>query len=179
MPHYGRRRRRKVTPDMYRKIAELAQAGASAPMIAGEINAMVPEVDDQISERTILDVMHEVSPQPGKWWRLADSDPEDAPLVFEVMAARARESEGRKWWVSQAEAAWVIRVRRARPDLSPSDAYRLARLYVRRHEEPGSSEWDLTAEVALPPDLYRQVAEQYGSFAWGRPLPEEVDDDKA
>lgn len=168
-----RRRRRKVTPDMYRLIAEEHAAGASAPMIVAKLDA---GGHPDISERTVLDVIHEQAPTPGEWWTLGASDPGDAPLVFEVMVERARRSNGRRWWIGRLEAEWLVRVRRAKPELPAWDAYRIARHYLRRQQEPGSSTWDLTAELALPADLFEKVMSQYGSFAWGRPLPEELED---
>jgi hypothetical protein len=58
-------------------------------------------------------------------WTLFDSQPEDAPRVLEVV----REL-GLREWPSKRTAEWIVRLRRAFPDLRPSDAHYIARYAV-------------------------------------------------
>jgi hypothetical protein len=57
-----------------------------------------------------------------------DSEPEDWPLVLDVVAEAIDTTDGRLRWLSAAEAGWVAKIRRAYPDLDMDRAYGLARM---------------------------------------------------
>lgn len=105
------------------------------------------------SLRTIQTIVKEVRQLDlsGRW-ELPDADADGgAALVLDVLAAVIEETKGRRQYLTKMEAAWVIRIRRAAPDLPPSfDTYRLARLYMTREHWQMPSP-DLDALLAFAP----------------------------
>ena len=93
-----------------------------------------PDLDprrDLPQQRRIYDWMAEEKARSrGEPWTLADErNPADAQLVTDVIREVTVRTEG-KGRATKAEAYWIVRVRRARPDLHPWIAYRFARRYV-------------------------------------------------
>lgn len=61
-------------------------------------------------------------------WTVAHADrPEDIPLVLEV----ARAFRHPTWWITVAQARWIVRLRRAYPDMDVVEVMDLARHAVR------------------------------------------------
>lgn len=106
--------------------------------------------DRMPSLRTIQRLVKEMEPpDPTEEWRLADTEPEDARLVLDVLAAVTVKTRGRAR-LTRATAEWVIRVRRAAPTLDPFEAYLYAREYRAREERRGDTR-DLDLYLALAP----------------------------
>jgi len=63
--------------------------------------------------RTIQRVLGDFAPRDDTTWSLADADAEDAALVLPVLAAMVEESEGRRQSITQREARWILKIRRA------------------------------------------------------------------
>jgi hypothetical protein len=61
-------------------------------------------------------------------WSLADSDPDDAHLVLEVLDRQMNGSPYQSW-PTRALAQWIIRVRKAAPDMLWSWALSVAKAY--------------------------------------------------
>lgn len=135
-----RKKRRKVTPDVYRFIAEQAAAGASARMILKDLGT---EAD--ISERTVQDVMAELAPNPGDWWTLtADSDPADNAVILDTLREVIRETHGKTRGFTVSQAKWIAQLRRC-ANFDPWHAYVSARMY----DAAGGMSHELTAELAV------------------------------
>jgi hypothetical protein len=77
----------------------------------------------------------------GPWSFAQEEDPEDARLALEVLAQVYDRTDGRVWLTKEV-AAWVIRLRRAEPEMPASWAYVLAWQYLaaesaqREQDEP-------------------------------------------
>lgn len=63
-------------------------------------------------------------------WRLDDGLGLSAGLILDVLAEVVEQTDGRRRHITRAEATWVVRIRRARPDLAPWAAYMLARDFM-------------------------------------------------
>ena len=71
-------------------------------------------------------------PDPHDPWTLATTKGDKAARLLPVLRAVLERTEGRTKGFSKATAEWVVRVRRAAPDLDPWYAYRIALAYQRR-----------------------------------------------
>ena len=60
-------------------------------------------------------------------WRFEDGLGVSASLILDVLAEVVERTDGRRRHLTRGEVAWVVRIRRARPDLQPWTAYLLAR----------------------------------------------------
>ncbi len=110
--------------------------------------------EDLPSERTIYDLQREIRPAPGPGWRLSDADPDDAALLLPVLAAVTRNSEGRLGGFTVETAAWVVRIRRAAPQLAPIDAFRWAVRYqttVAAGRDTRELDQRLALDTEIPP----------------------------
>lgn len=90
-------------------------------------------------------------PDPSDLWSLRDSITGAAARpVLEALGELIKRAEGRPVGITRAEAAYLIRVSRAAPDMPPWLAYTLARHYVYRKqaEMPAT---DIDAFLALRP----------------------------
>lgn len=126
------RRRSRWSHKVEDAIADLAARDMSASAIREELhNRLHFEWKEIPSERAIDDRLQKLRPRdPADPWRLADGAGHTASLVLPVLAALIEETGGRKTSLTRLEASWIVRVRRARPDLLPWWAYRFARAYV-------------------------------------------------
>jgi len=115
-----------------RKAPEIQRLLEARPEFAG----LVPEL------RTIQSHLRQMRPrEPIQPWGLRESDPEDLPLILDLLADAIDLSEGRIRWLTVAEAEWVVRFRRAYPELELDRAYALARMAVAA--ESGQGFFDL------------------------------------
>jgi hypothetical protein len=82
------------------------------------------------SPRTIGRMVDRLKPAnvSGPWSFAEETNPEDAGLALEVLAQVYDRTDGRVWLTKEL-AAWVIRLRRAAPDMPASWAYVLAWQY--------------------------------------------------
>ncbi len=66
----------------------------------------------------------------GAEWRLADASPEEARVVMEALATAIEESDGSISDISRSEAAWIMKIKEAVPEMPTRVALRFAREYV-------------------------------------------------
>ncbi len=90
-------------------------------------------------------------------WTLADANPDDVGLVVPVVAAVIEGTGGHVSAVSKTEAALIVRIVRAAPDIEPWDAFRLAR---RLRSEP-DAEPDVQAYLSFAPWRGERESERY------------------
>ena len=104
--------------------------------------------DDEIPDsRTIRRYVQRIRSPKGEAWSLSDcSDPGDAPLVLEALAV----APGFRFQLSREEGAWIVRVRKAAPDLTPRAARTMAHLYAARAQQERDT-WALDALLAFAP----------------------------
>lgn len=130
------RRRSRWHPDIEGALADLAAKGPpgySAAVIYGELQEQFKGSTMPIpDERTISNRLRDLRPRdPSAPWTVRDdASSADAALIMPVLATVIAETRGQKRQLTRTEAAWLVRVRRARPDLLPWWAYRFARAYV-------------------------------------------------
>jgi len=158
------RRRRSLDPAVLTAIHESAVLGTSAAQIHAQL---VDEFGEWVpSVRTVQDIVKEVKVHDSSdRWSLVNSDPGTVGIVLPVLAAVIRRSKGRRF-LTTAEARWVVRVRKAAPDLPAIAIYQLARLYMQR-QESGHSVADLDSFLAFAPwrgrafwNSYKEAAEE-------------------
>lgn len=63
-------------------------------------------------------------------WRLADASSEEARVVMEALATVIEESDGSVSKISRAEAAWIMKIKAAVPEMPTRVALRFAREYM-------------------------------------------------
>lgn len=118
-----RRRARRIDLEVQMKIEELAREGGGAKQIADALaNSVSP--DKVPTAKTIQRVIRDVVQlDTSGSWRLADEDTDskDAFFLLPVLAQHGT--------LTRAEAAWVVRLRRAMPKLPGVVALFLARVY--------------------------------------------------
>jgi hypothetical protein len=69
---------------------------------------------------------------PSAVWRLSQADPDEAALVLPVLGEVLKLTNWQERSLTNAEAEWIVRLRRAVPDLELVDVIRYARQYVAR-----------------------------------------------
>lgn len=75
-------------------------------------------------------------PEDKTRWTLADSEPEDATFALAMIAYLVMATEGKKRHLTQKEAQWVARVRKAEPWLTrPDIVWAVAMAYLEREQE--------------------------------------------
>jgi hypothetical protein len=92
-------------------------------------------------------------------WSLAAVAPRDAGaagFVLDAIKAAYAASDGRVTMVTNAEAEWIERIARARPDLPPEEWYAYARMFLVRGDEID----DLQLSLALG-GLEGVIADRY------------------
>ena len=101
--------------------------------------------------RTIQRIVAEHRPpDPTMAWRVADASGEDAALILPVLAHVVSLTEGRETEITQAAATWVLRLRRAVPDLAIPPLWHLVRRYISR-EASKKPATDLDLLLAFAP----------------------------
>ena len=132
-----RKRKRSWSPSVVARIKEMAVSEVSAGAIERqlELEAGTGEAgfgpNDVPSRRTIHDIVVEYTPKDDTDpWELADAEADEAALVLPVLATIIEKTEERRSHVTQAEAQWIVRIRRAAPDLDPWMVYLIALNYM-------------------------------------------------
>jgi hypothetical protein len=123
--------------------------------------------------RTVQSMVKDARPRDASGpWSLADGDVSgaDAALILPVLAAVVREREGHVPGVTRREAAWIVKLRRAVPDLPPWETYRLARRYLVREDRKEPC-MDLDLFLAFAPWRDEAAAQAYATAVTGLPLP--------
>ena len=158
MAHSGklRQRRRSWPLSVIGRIKEMAASELSSGAIYRrlELEARSGEagfgLDDVPSRRTIHNIVDEHTPKDeSERWLLKDAEGDEATLVLPVLATLIEKMEGRRSYVTQAEAQWIVRIRRATPDLDLWTVYTLALAYMVRVE--GGTKDHLDAFLAFAP----------------------------
>lgn len=85
-------------------------------------------------------------------WSMATEEPGDVRDVLDVLAAIVMESDGRVSYVTDREASWITRIRRAAPTVDPLTVYQYAHDYMLR-EDARQDAADLDFSLALAPAL--------------------------
>lgn len=113
-----RKIRRRIDGDIEREITRLARyEGWTPAQIHRELNrrenckGRVPEL------RTVQRIVAPIVSKESSVWLLADADPDDAALVLPVLAELIRHTQGRVSRLPQEIAEWIVRLRRAAPDM--------------------------------------------------------------
>jgi len=95
----------------------MARGWTNAAEIKHELERRFPAQDPAKvivpNRRTIQRVLGDFAARDETTWSLADADAEDAALVLPVIAAMIEESEGRRQSITQGEARWIVKIRRA------------------------------------------------------------------
>jgi len=161
----------RLRPDVRAFVLERLASGHGPTAIteAAELEGYV------VSVRTVAAMKKQVPPpDPGERWTLIDPDVDRAELPHGIDALRVaiRESEGRRSFVTKAEAHAFAAVRTAVPGIPARHAWRLAlRLLTAREEEVDAVQrdvaheaWDLRKrlehEAAVRGMTFEQAAEQ-------------------
>jgi hypothetical protein len=151
-----RRRRRAWPPEVMDAIRDLAAQGYIAKEIDDRL-ALDPDMGDlpRPSVRSLQRLLADISPEGMGRWAFGADDAAPGPdydrLVLQTLGAVMAATEGRVRGLSQAEAEWVVRIRRARPDFTPAMAYRFARRYIEWRARGESTEaLDLQLASANP-----------------------------
>ena len=155
-----RKRGRYVDKATLDVIEDLAARGLGPTQIKNQLG------DDAPSLRTIQDIVREKSgPDPSGRWGLNDADPDDAALILPALADIIQETEGRRAYLTRAQAELIGRIRRVAPELNGWAVYRLARLYLFR-EGRGEPPSDIEGFLAFAPwrsqkqrDAYQRALE--------------------
>ena len=115
------------------------------------------------SLRTVQRMVAELKgPDDSSAWSLSHADDGgDARLILEALAAVVINSKGLKLTLSQAEATWVLRIRRAAPGLGPWRAWILTTLYMGRERRGVSDTTDLDSFLAFAPWRPGEAYERY------------------
>jgi len=125
-----------------KRIAELVPTRASASHIRdqlenealkGHANFSVTEIP---SLRTVQNIVADLRPRESSGsWSLADANTDEAALVMPVWREVVEYTQGEVSHLTQAEAEWIVKIRRLAPELYPKGLsfwhiYLLAREYV-------------------------------------------------
>jgi hypothetical protein len=154
------------------------QVRPTAAEIADRLETAFPD-EDVPSERSVSDWIGRgvIAIDDGDGpWSLLDSAPEDIPLVLDVARAMIEASADKRFrarhsnWPTRKVAEWVVRLRRAFPDLKdPVRTYELA--YLARHSD---GRW-IQATLAFTP--WRDRGAALASARRRRLLPTLDEDD--
>jgi hypothetical protein len=148
---------RRIDTEAQSIVEGLAMEGRTAGQIQRELIKAGVRAADRPSLRTIQRIVHDMRLQDRSGpWSLSDATGDEAGLILPVLRAylnltalREVKSE-RDLFITKAEARWIVRVRRAAPNIHPFDVYRLTRAYLAR-EERGLPTYDLDAMLAFTP----------------------------
>jgi hypothetical protein len=140
----GPKLRQATTNEELLELAEgLAPLGLDLLDVLALLEAKIPD------ERTIRRrIAERKPPDPHDPWTLAATEGDKAARLLPVLRAVLERTEGRTKGFSKATAEWIVRVRRAAPDLDPWTAYRTALAYQRR---TGPDTEDLDTFLAFAP----------------------------
>lgn len=145
------RKARRVDSEVFNEIHRRVREGmvTNAAALWRELCDEFP--DTAPSERTVRDIVKELSPPDASdpWSPSPDADPEEASLVLEAKVAYLEHGAG-EWSITIHHAKWLIWLRKGWPDLNPYTAFLLAEEYRTRFEN-GAGTLDLDALLAFRP----------------------------
>jgi len=163
-----RRRRRNIDGDIQDYIEEKAMDGWTAAQITKKLTISLElkgRGDELPDKRTIQRVVRDKAyPDTSGNWSIADSAPEDARLVLDVLAHHIESFHSILAYCrsfSKEEAEWIIRLRKAAPDAPPRVITILMHLYMSRKAEGITDETDLNGYLALTPWKDRDCLRRY------------------
>lgn len=161
--HMVKKRRRRNTKPAVLDAIEMMVLREPRPSAA----AMRRELLDTFSRaqvpgpKTVYEIAREITPaDPSGPWTLGSADAADIALVVPVLAAVVEQTRGQRTQITNAEAAWVARIRRAAVDLPLDAAYRLARVYMSR-EAHGETTTDLDLFLSWGAWRDQETADRY------------------
>lgn len=132
----ARTRRRSTEPEVLKFIKDEALLDRDAAATVIHRKGFEKYEERMPSERTTRDIVGEVradAPEDSSGpWSLIKATPAEAAVVPTVIAAVVKATGGRIWHLTLAEAACIVRILSAAPDLDPYASYVAARLYVAR-----------------------------------------------
>jgi hypothetical protein len=97
-------------------------------------------------------------------WRIQDFSPDGVRLILDVLATVVIETDGRKNQLTQAEAGWVLSVRKGAPSMPPWESWLTARFYMGRQadkDRDAKETVDLDCLLAFDPWQGGERANQY------------------
>jgi len=124
--------RPRMDGDVEQEIRRLALMNWTAAQIFRELGKREDFKGRLPQERTMRRAVRWYRPDDTSgWWSVADddTDPEDAELVLPVLAAAIEWSKGTVARFSKGEARWIVKVRKAAPDIPPVWAFQVAFSY--------------------------------------------------
>ncbi|MBI4507213.1 MAG: hypothetical protein HY691_16910 [Chloroflexi bacterium] len=134
----------RLHPDIEHLLWELAATDRGPTPILAELKARAGELGLQVevpSLRTVKARLKEYRAvrDPSACWSFADADPDEAERVLPVIAAVAESTRGWRQYVTRGEAQYIVKIRRAAPDIPLSLAFWLAYEYIARAAEGQST----------------------------------------
>lgn len=171
-----RRRRRNMEPLLQRYIERMARGGRHSPadiFRKMQESEQFAHIDKLPSLRTVENVVKAVVMRDKTGpWSVADSAPEDARIILDVLADAI--AVWGEYVFNKAEAAWVLKIAKLAPGLRHIDLLELAQLYLLA-EGKGESTEGLDAYLAFMPwksknrfENYKYALEQ----GWIKEVPE-------
>lgn len=148
------------------KIKQLAAEGFSGTEIYNQLWNLHGEGrlgDHMPSLRTVQDLMRAHVPRdPSGPWGVAAATPDEIRVVLPVAAAAAVSTKGKSRLTNRA-AEFVLKVRAADDELSPTDAWLFAQSYVLCEERHYSTEEvdRLDMALAIKPWKHQSLADEY------------------
>lgn len=156
-----RRGRPRIDGDIEQAIRRLAFDGWTPAQIHRQLS-LTPAFQGRVpTARTVQRVVARYGARDtGEPWSIAEADPDDAALVLPVLAEAVCRSGGHWSRFSQGLADWVVRVRRAAPDIPPAWALEVAVSCFshERHAEPLDG---LTHMLAFAPWQGQEQRDRY------------------
>lgn len=183
----ARRRGRYTHPDIVRAI-QAAPHGTTPINILKQLTALKKKRDPSFpvgepvpSKRTVQDIVAEHRRDDSARWQLADAAPEDIPLILPFVRYAAsldasfgddkgsargpitRGGDTTHATVTRAKAEWIVRIRRAAPDLPEPAVWDIVHYYLSRADDPEGRTFDLDLLLAFQPwqseDSLREFAQ--------------------
>ena len=112
-------------------------------------------------------------PVTSEAWSFRDSDGDDANLILEVRRELIRVWDHPSQRISKKEAHWVVKIRKAAPDLNPATVWLVAVMYSLRERDDAATE-DLDDYLAFAPWRDKQHFDEYNEWiqrGWISPPP--------
>jgi hypothetical protein len=133
----GRNRKRQYGDDVFKEVFGRGLTGQTPREIQTYLKTM-PEFKGRVpSERTIRRWLKSHVRRSGDRWSFADAEnPSDGRLVLDVLGHVIDASNGRIEYLTKDEAHWIIRVRRAYPEMSLENTWTIANWYLRSRSHP-------------------------------------------
>lgn len=165
------RRGPSLNPLHLAKIEDLARKrlGWSAARIVRELAKDFPN-DKLPSDRTVRALVANIKSKGHgqKLWLLERADGDDARLILEVLPAAIRDCNDLDPWLTEEQASWALRLRKAAPTLPAEVTWMLVRLYMGRVESDEDTR-DLDAFLAVGPLIFGSgddAGEEYFDAYW-------------